>query len=82
MSEKPEKIVGDNIEAKNALWSFGGRTPDDFGQHVRRSVPMYEEGHNFICSLSDFFVKKKSICYELGSSVGELSCKLAILQLG
>jgi tRNA (cmo5U34)-methyltransferase len=72
-----EKIVGDNIEAKNALWSFGGKTPDNFSQHVRRSVPMYEKGHELVCSLSDFFVKKNSICYELGSSVGELTSKLA-----
>ena len=72
-----EKIVGDNIEAKNALWSFGGRTPENFGQHVRRSVPGYEQGHELICALSDFFVKENSICYELGSSIGELTCKLA-----
>ncbi len=72
-----ENIAGDNIEAKNALWNFGGRTPENFSAHIRRSVPMYEEGHKLICSLSDFFVKKNSVCYELGSSIGELTSKLA-----
>jgi tRNA (cmo5U34)-methyltransferase len=72
-----KKKVGDNIEAQNALWNFGGRTPENFGQHIRRSVPLYEQGHKLICELSDFFVKENSICYELGSSVGELTCKLA-----
>lgn len=69
--------VGDNLEAHNASWHFGGSTCDTFAQHVRRSVPLYDEGHGLICSLSDFFVKPDSVCYELGSSVGELTCRLA-----
>ena len=69
--------VGDNIEAQNANWSFAGSTADSFSSHVRRSVPLYEEGHQLILGLSDFFIKDHSICYELGSSVGELTHKLA-----
>lgn len=71
------QTVGDNIEAKNANWSFSGDTANSFAKHVRRSVPMYEEGHHIIEALSDFFVKDNSTCYELGSSVGELTKKLA-----
>ena len=69
--------VGDNLAAGNAGWSFGGTTCDAFAQHVRRSVPLYEEGHKLVCSLSDFFVKPDSVCYELGCSVGELTVRLA-----
>ena len=70
--------VGDNIKADNANWSFAGKTANSFSSHVRRSVPLYDEGHHIIEGLSDFFVKDHSICYELGSSVGELTKKLAL----
>jgi tRNA (cmo5U34)-methyltransferase len=40
-------------------------------------VPLYNEGQDLICGLSDFFVQDSSVCYELGSSTGVLSAKLA-----
>ncbi len=69
--------VGEGIHADNAAWSFGGKTVDVFAEHVRRSVPMYENGHNLICQLSDFFVQSDSVVYELGTSLGELILQLA-----
>ena len=30
--------------------------PDTFVSHIRLSVPLYDEGHDLICHLSDFFV--------------------------
>ena len=69
--------VGDGIIAENASWSFGGENFEHFSTHVKRSVPFYEQGHQLICSLSDFFVQADSICYELGTSVGALIYKLA-----
>lgn len=74
--------VGDNLVAGNATWNFGGSTCDSFAQHVRRSVPLYDDGHKLACSLSDFFVKPDSICYELGSAVGELTFRLAEHNVG
>jgi tRNA (cmo5U34)-methyltransferase len=70
--------VGQGIEAENAGWTFGGKVPDTFVSHIRHSVPMYEEGHDLICQLSDFFCGKESTCYELGVSTGELLRKLAL----
>ncbi len=69
--------VGDGIEASNARWSFKGETAEHFDDHVARSVPMYHEGHQMVCDLSDFFLDDNSTCYELGCSTGELSAKLA-----
>ncbi len=69
--------TGDNIDALNANWSFSGEVPQNFDNHVTKSVPMYNEGHNLICRLSDFFVSDSSLCYEIGSSTGELTKKLA-----
>jgi tRNA (cmo5U34)-methyltransferase len=70
--------VGQGIEAENAGWTFGGKVPETFVSHIRHSVPMYEEGHQLICQLSDFFCGKDSTCYELGVSTGELLKKLAV----
>jgi len=70
--------VGEGISANNASWSFGGDTPKNFSNHVRRSVPFYDEGHNLVEKLSDFFVKSNSICYEMGVSTGALIQKLSV----
>jgi len=79
VSTKPveQAGVGDNIAAPNAAWSFGADVPETFVNHVRRSVPFYDAGHELICEVSDFFVKDDSMCYEIGVSTGELLGKLA-----
>lgn len=62
--------VGDGIVARNSEWSFGGRVAENFTEHVRRSVPLYDEGHDLICRISDYFVQKNSTVYDLGVSTG------------
>jgi tRNA (cmo5U34)-methyltransferase len=69
--------VGDNIVAEDSSWHFNSQVVEGFPEHVRRSVPLYEVGHDLTCKLSSFFVKDDSICYEIGTSVGELLAKLA-----
>lgn len=68
--------VGDKIKAENAGWSFGGDTPLSFEDHVSKSVPLYEEGHEIVVQLSDFFLHQNSTCYEIGSSTGVLLNKI------
>lgn len=69
--------VGDGISAVHGNWSFGGDVPKSFDAHVSKSVPLYEEGHQLICNLSDFFVNEGTLAYELGSSTGSLISKVA-----
>ena len=69
--------VGDGITAEMADWKFGGDTPKSFDEHVSKSVPLYYEGHDLICDLSDFFVKADSVVYEIGCSTGTLICKIS-----
>jgi len=69
--------VGDDIKALNASWKFSGDVSKNFEEHIKRSVPYYQDGHKLIESLSDFFVKDDSLIYELGSSTGKLSFNLA-----
>jgi len=72
-----KKSVGANIIAKNASWSFGKKVPKNFTKHISKSVPFYLEGHEIICDLSDFFLKEKSLCYDIGSSTGILLSKIS-----
>ena len=77
LSLKKEFDVGEGIEASNARWTFSDKVPEKFSNHVKRSVPLYDEGHELVLKLSDFFIQENSICYELGVSTGALIKKLA-----
>ncbi len=70
------KTVGDNISANNADWKFSGEMVNSFDDHVSKSVPLYNQGHDIICQLSDYFIKKDSFVYELGCSTGTLTFEL------
>ncbi len=80
MSEKSEKkvsdTVGENITADNASWNFGGDIAKTFSDHVQRSVPLYDTGHDLVCKVSDFFLRDGSVCYDLGVSTGALIRRL------
>jgi tRNA (cmo5U34)-methyltransferase len=69
--------AGDKIQTQNANWKFNGEMVENFEEHVKKSVPLYEEGHQLVTKLSDYFIKDDSVCYEIGSSAGTLSHKLA-----
>lgn len=71
------KYVGDGIQADRGAWTFGGDTSKNFDSHVSKSVPLYEEGHQLICDISDYFVKSDSLVYEIGCSTGTLTYKVA-----
>lgn len=70
-------IVGDGIKADSGNWKFNGQTVEVFDQHVSKSVPLYNEGHNLIIDLSDYFIRENSLVYELGCSTGSLTIGLA-----
>ncbi len=76
--KKGASAVGHQIHAENAGWSFGGSVPKNFVDHISQSVPFYEEMQQLVLQLSDFFVGPESICYEVGTSTGELLKKLAL----
>jgi tRNA (cmo5U34)-methyltransferase len=76
-SHTPMRAVGDNIVARRADWSFGGDVAESFTQHIRRSVPLYDDGHDLICRISDYFIHARSLVYELGVSTGQLTAKLS-----
>lgn len=69
--------VGDGLKAERANWRFSGEVAEHFDDHVSKSVPFYQAGHDVICELSDFFIKPGSVCYEVGCSTGMLTLRLA-----
>ena len=69
--------VGDGLIAERGNWTFSGDVADSFDEHVSKSVPLYHEGHELVCGISDFFIKSDSVCYEIGCSTGTLTILLA-----
>jgi tRNA (cmo5U34)-methyltransferase len=64
--------VGQDIDARNAGWTFEG-IEKQFDEHVRLSVPLYDEGHELACRLGDFFLPPNATVIELGTSTGALA---------
>lgn len=69
--------VGDKIKQEGGRWSFGGDVHLSFDEHVRKSVPLYYEGHRLILQISDFFQQPNAIFYDVGCSTGALTYELA-----
>jgi tRNA (cmo5U34)-methyltransferase len=70
------EAVDKNINQHNAGWSFANIS-EDFDEHIRRSIPLYESGHRLVCHYSDFFLKSDSLVYDIGCSTGQMLLKLA-----
>ncbi len=73
-----ELELGNEIKKERANWDFSGKnTAEHFNDHISKSIMLYEQGHELICYLSDYFCNKDSVCYDLGCSTGTLLKKLA-----
>ena len=68
-------LVDKGIQVENAGWSFEN-IADDFDEHVQKSVPLYDQGHDLICKLSDFFLPENGTITEIGTSTGVLAEKV------
>ena len=68
---------GDEIQQPSARWSFDGKVPHNFVEHISKSVPQYVEAQDLAASLSRFFMTENTNVYDLGCSTGELTRKLA-----
>jgi tRNA (cmo5U34)-methyltransferase len=66
--------AGSGIEAANAGWQFEN-IAEAFDDHVRKSVPLYDLGHDLVCQASDFFLPPDATVIELGTSTGALAKK-------
>lgn len=64
--------VDKNIKSSKSNWEFDKNVVKSFDSHVVNSVPFYKISHEMVIRLSEFFLKKKSTMYDLGSSTGKL----------
>jgi len=65
---------GDNDMTRK--WSFDNM-PEDYDQHLSRSIPLYRESHFFIERLASYYIKDKDINYEIGCANGTIIGNLA-----
>lgn len=69
--------IDKNLFANNSSWTFDKNVPKHFDKHIAKSVPMYHQMHWLCEQISDFYIKKDSIVYDIGCSTGSLLFKLA-----
>lgn len=73
--ERKKFDAGDGIKAGNAQWNFSAAAKS-FDGHVKKSVPLYDLGQEYISQLASFFIRDNATVYEIGCSTGELGNKL------
>lgn len=76
MNEAEKKPVDEHISQHNASWTFDNIS-GSFDEHIRKSIPLYREGHQLIAYYSDFFLKADSLVYDIGCSTGSMLAQLA-----
>ncbi len=61
---------------EGTTWKFNNNISNQFDKHVRQSIPHYDGIQDYVCSLSEWFIKENSIVYDLGCSTGETAKNL------
>ncbi len=56
--------------------SFSFSTVKDFDEHIRNSIPDYENLINTILKMSDFFITSNTYVYDIGTSTGSFLIEL------
>lgn len=69
------KNSGDDIHVATSGWTFDG-IEDSFDSHISKSVPLYLTAHELAVEASDFFIRDRSIVYDIGCSTGTFLNKL------
>ena len=64
-------IIDKNIVSEKANWKFDEEVTKVFDEHVRKSVPLYDDFHKMIGDFSEWFIEEGTNVYDIGSSTGE-----------
>ena len=64
-------IIDSNVKSEKANWRFDKEVTEIFDSHVRKSVPLYDNFHNTIGDLSEWFIEENTNVYDIGTSTGE-----------
>ena len=61
-------MVNDPIEYSGS-WSFKSKNvAENFDQHVRQSVPLYEEIQRMVTEMSTYFIRDGDLVLDIGAS--------------
>ncbi len=71
------EAVGDGLFAPPRAWTFGGETWRSFDDHIRRSIPFYDQLHELIGGFAADIARPGGWVYELGCSTGTLAARLS-----
>ena len=74
--------VDETISAVLGEWRFDEQVSRAFDNHVRKSVPFYDELQRMVVELSEYFVADGSVIYDLGCSTGETLHRLTEYHAG
>lgn len=64
--------IDKKIKSEIANWKFDKNVVEHFDTHINKSVPFYKISHDLTLKLTDYFLKDKSLVYDLGCSTGNL----------
>jgi tRNA (cmo5U34)-methyltransferase len=63
--------VDKNISSEVSGWKFNKEVANSFEEHVRKSIPLYDNIHKTIEDLSEWFIEDDTNVYDIGTSTGE-----------
>ena len=66
------------IKFENSNWKFSGNIPKNFDNHIKKSIPFYEDSHKIGLMISDFFLPDNSNYSDLGCSTGKFIKALSL----
>ena len=61
-------------------WSFDTKVSKVFDNHVRQSIPLYDEFHKQTSKIAEFYCKDNSVIYDLGCSTGNFINEISKLK--
>lgn len=67
-----------SIKYKNK-WTFSGSVAKSFDDHIKKSVPIFDEFHWLAAEYSKYFIKENSYIYDIGCSTGKFLSYLSSL---
>jgi tRNA (cmo5U34)-methyltransferase len=69
---REKTTVDTDLEQPEGGWAFDERVAERFDEHVRKSIPLYEEVQTRVVKLSDWFVQSEGeeYVYDLGCATG------------
>ena len=53
-------------------WKFDDKVAPEFDNHVKQSVPLYDEIHSLIVKMSEWFLEDNTNMYDIGTSTGKV----------